>query len=106
MSHEFEDALAGFMAWVVVIVVPLMAVALFWMVHILPEKYAHKRNHPQAEAIGKLCLMSLLFGGLLWPFAFVWAFTKPWTLRVHTVPGDAPPAGPSDGHGAHDAVGG
>ena len=45
--------------------------------HILPEQIAHKRNHPQFEAIRTLCLLSLVFGGLLWPIAWLWAYTKP-----------------------------
>ena len=51
--------------------------SLFWMVHILPEKIAHKRHHPQFEAIRTLCLLSLVFGGLLWPIAWLWAYSKP-----------------------------
>ena len=47
------------------------------MVHVLPEKIAHKRHHPQLEAIKTLCLLSLVFGGLLWPIAWLWAYTKP-----------------------------
>ena len=54
-----------------------MLIALFWMVHILPEKIAHKRHHPQFEAIRTLCLLSLVFGGLLWPIAWLWAYSKP-----------------------------
>jgi hypothetical protein len=46
-------------------------------VHILPEKIAEKRHHPQAKAIQTLCLLSLVFGGLLWPIAWLWAYTKP-----------------------------
>ena len=45
--------------------------------HILPEKIAHKRHHPQQEAIQVLCLLSLVFGGLLWPLAWLWAYSKP-----------------------------
>jgi hypothetical protein len=59
------------------IVVPVVLVALFWMVHVLPEKIAHQRHHPQLEAIRTLCLLSLVFGGLLWPLAWLWAYTKP-----------------------------
>jgi hypothetical protein len=29
-----------------------------------------------------LCLLSLVFGGLLWPIAWLWAFTKPVGYRV------------------------
>jgi len=64
-------------AWFVVCVVPIVLVVLFWMVHVLPEKIAHKRHHPQRDAIKTLCLLSLAFGGLLWPLAWLWAFVKP-----------------------------
>jgi hypothetical protein len=94
LGAGFEDKLADILAWVVVIIVPVILIGAFWMVHILPEKFAHKRHHPQTEAIKVLCLMSLFFGGLLWPIAFVWAFTKPVRLQVETVgprPHEAPP---------------
>jgi hypothetical protein len=47
------------------------------LVHVLPERFAEKRHHPQTAAITTLGLLSLVFGGLLWPFAWLWAFTKP-----------------------------
>ena len=77
LSHEAEDKLATFLAIFILFVVPVVLIALFWMVHILPEKIAHKRHHPQFEAIRTLCLLSLVFGGLLWPLAWIWAYTKP-----------------------------
>src|SRR5215203_3436374 len=77
LSPELEDKLATFIALFVIFVVPVVLIALFWMVHILPEKIAHKRNHPQFEAIRTLCLLSLVFGGLLWPIAWLWAYSKP-----------------------------
>jgi Protein of unknown function (DUF3302) len=77
LSPELEDKLATGIALFVVFIVPVVLIALFWMVHILPEKIAHKRNHPQFEAIRTLCLLSLVFGGLLWPIAWVWAYSKP-----------------------------
>ena len=77
LSEEAEDKLATFIALFVIFVVPAVLIALFWMVHILPEKIAHKRNHPQFEAIRTLCLLSLVFGGLLWPLAWIWAYSKP-----------------------------
>ena len=66
-----------FIAIFVLFVVPVVLIVLFWMVHVLPEKIAHKRHHPQFEAIRTLCLLSLVFGGLLWPLAWLWAYTKP-----------------------------
>jgi CBS domain containing-hemolysin-like protein len=77
LSPELEDKLATIIALFVIFVVPVVLIVLFWLVHILPEKIAHKRNHPQFEAIRTLCLLSLVFGGLLWPFAWLWAYSKP-----------------------------
>jgi CBS domain containing-hemolysin-like protein len=68
---------ANVLAIVVIVIVPIIAIVVFWMVHVLPEKIAHKRQHPQQEAIQVLCLLSLVFGGLLWPIAWLWAYSKP-----------------------------
>jgi hypothetical protein len=77
LSEEAEDKLATFLAVFVLFIVPVVLIVLFWLVHILPEKIAHKRHHPQFEAIRTLCLLSLVFGGLLWPLAWIWAYSKP-----------------------------
>jgi hypothetical protein len=77
LSPEAEDSLATGIALFVLFVVPVVLIVLFWLVHILPEKIAHQRQHPQFEAIRTLCLLSLVFGGLLWPLAWIWAYTKP-----------------------------
>jgi len=74
---ETLDTVADVLSWVVLVVAPLAAIVIFWLVHILPEKIAEKRKHPQAKAIQVLCLLSLAFGGLLWPLAWLWAYTKP-----------------------------
>jgi len=76
-SGETLDLVADIMAWVVLFIAPAIAIGVFWIVHIMPEKIAEKRNHPQAHAIKTLCLLSLFFGGLLWPLAWLWAYTKP-----------------------------
>jgi Protein of unknown function (DUF3302) len=77
LSPEAEDALATYIAIFALFFVPILLIVLCWMVHVLPEKIAHKRHHPQLEAIKTLCLLSLVFGGLLWPIAWLWAYTKP-----------------------------
>lgn len=77
LSPEAEDVMAGYIAIFALIIVPIVLIVLFWMVHVLPEKIAHQRHHPQLEAIKTLCLLSLVFGGLLWPIAWLWAYTKP-----------------------------
>src|SRR5215468_127277 len=74
---ETLDAIANGISWVVLVIGPIIGIVAFWMVHILPEKIAEKKKHPQAKAIQCVCLLSLCFGGLLWPFAWLWAYTKP-----------------------------
>jgi hypothetical protein len=77
LSPEMEDKVADVLTIVVLIVAPLIAIGVFWIVHVLPEKIAEKKQHPQKHAIHTLCLLSLVFGGLLWPIAWLWAYTKP-----------------------------
>jgi len=77
MSSGFVDSAAHVIAVIVIVLVPIVGITLFWLVHILPEKFAHQRHHPQLAAIKTLCLLSLVFGGILWPLAWLWAFTKP-----------------------------
>jgi len=74
---ETLDAVANGISWVALIIAPIIGVVIFWLVHILPEKIAEKKKHPQTHAIQCLCLLSLAFGGLLWPIAWLWAYTKP-----------------------------
>jgi hypothetical protein len=74
--------MADYLAIFVLFFVPALLIYLFWMVHILPEKIAERRGHPQADAIKTLCLLSLVFGGLLWPIAWLWAFSKPVLYKI------------------------
>ena len=82
LSGEALDTAANVLSWVVIIVVPLVAIALFLYVHVLPEVIAEKRHHPQKHAIKTLCILSLFFGGLLWPLAWLWAYTRPVMFRA------------------------
>ncbi len=82
LPPELMDKAATGLAWFILIVMPIGGIVLFWLVHVLPEKIAHKRHHPQQDAIHTLCLLSLLFGGLLWPIAWLWAYTKPVAYRI------------------------
>src|SRR5690242_6867057 len=81
-SGEALDTVADVIAVVVLIVVPVVVIVVFWLIHILPEKIAEKRHHPQKAAINTLCLLSLFFGGLLWPLAWLWAYTRPIGYRM------------------------
>lgn len=77
LHGEALDTAANVLSWVVIFIVPVVGIAVFWLVHILPEKIAEKKKHPQTHAIQCLCLLSLFFGGLLWPLAWLWAYSKP-----------------------------
>lgn len=93
------DSVANGIAWFALILVPIVGVTVFLMIHVLPEKIAHKRNHPQLGAIKCLCLLSLVFGGLLWPIAWLWAYSKPVLHKIAygTDEGDS-----HDTHGAKE----
>jgi len=82
LSGEALDTAADWLALFVLFVVPIGVIVLFWLVHILPEKIAENRHHPQKDAIKTLCLLSLVFGGMLWPIAWLWAYTKPVAYRI------------------------
>jgi len=43
----------------------------------LPGEIAARREHPQAEAIRVAGWLGLVTLGLLWPFALIWAYTRP-----------------------------
>ena len=78
MFHgETLDSIANGISWAVLVIAPIIGIVIFWLVHILPEKIAHKRKHPQTRLIQCLCLMSLVFGGILWPLAWILAYSKP-----------------------------
>ena len=77
MAEATLDSIANALAWLVLFVAPVVGIAGFLTIHVLPEKFAEKRRHPQLAAIKTLCWVSLIFGGLLWPFCWVWAFSKP-----------------------------
>jgi hypothetical protein len=63
--------------FVILIVLGLIGLWIFVALGSLPGKTAAKRNHPQAEAINILGWLGLLFGGVGWMVALVWAHMKP-----------------------------
>jgi len=82
LSGDALDTFANVLSWVVLIIVPLGAIGAFLYVHVLPEVIAEKRQHPHKDSIKVLCILSLFFGGLLWPFAWLWAYTRPIGYRA------------------------
>ncbi|MDH5265380.1 MAG: DUF3302 domain-containing protein [Betaproteobacteria bacterium] len=81
LSGDALDTAAMVLAWIVIVVAPVIAIGLFLVVHVLPEKIAEKNHHPQQSAIKTLCFLSLVFGGMLWPLAWLWAYTRPVIFR-------------------------
>ena len=77
LAGEALDTAADWLALFILFAVPIAGIILFWLVHILPEKIAETRHHPQKDAIKTLCLLSLVFGGMLWPVAWLWAYSRP-----------------------------
>jgi hypothetical protein len=82
LPPELIDDFANIVSWVVLIILPVGLIAAFWYVHILPDTIAKRREHPQRDAIHALCILSLFVGGLLWPFAFLWAYTRPTMYKL------------------------
>jgi CBS domain containing-hemolysin-like protein len=81
-SGDTLDFVANILAWIVLFLAPIIAIGVFLIVHIMPEKIAEKRHHPQLSAIKTLCLLSLFFGGMLWPLAWLWAYSKPVLYKI------------------------
>ncbi|CAM3828260.1 DUF3302 domain-containing protein [Polynucleobacter antarcticus] len=82
LPHDLIDSVANVISWVILIVMPIGLIALFWYVHILPDTIAKRRQHPQRDAIHALCILSLFFAGLLWPIAYLWAYTRPTMYKL------------------------
>jgi hypothetical protein len=82
LPPDLIDGFANIVSWVVLIAMPVGFIAAFWYVHILPDTIAKRREHPQRDAIHALCILSLFVGGLLWPFAYLWAYTRPTMYKI------------------------
>ena len=68
-------------AFVVFAVLIFVAVIIVVSLGKLPGQLARKWGHPQAAAINAMSWIGIATGGLLWPIAFIWAFTSRWSPR-------------------------
>ena len=68
-------------AFVVFAVLIFVGVVIVVNLGKLPGQLAHKWNHPQASAINAMSWIGIATGGLLWPVAFIWAFTTPFGAK-------------------------
>ena len=78
--------------FVILVVVAVIAVAIFLELAQLPGKKARERGHPQADAINILGWLGLLMGGVPWVVALVWAYTRPGLLSAPEASRDTEPA--------------
>jgi len=71
--------MTGLDTFTFVVLAVLVAVGLYaaFVLGELPGRIAEKREHPQAEAIRVAGWIGLLTLGVLWPFALIWAYTRP-----------------------------
>jgi uncharacterized BrkB/YihY/UPF0761 family membrane protein len=67
---SFLDLFAGF----VLLVLIVSAVAILVTMAIAPGHIAHRRNHPWAEAVAVSGWLTVIFGLVLWPLSFIWAY--------------------------------
>ena len=72
--------------FVILVVLGFLGVLVFVELGSLPGKKAAQRNHPQAEAINILGWLGLLFGGVGWVAALVWAHAKPVLAPIEPAP--------------------
>ncbi len=66
-------------ALIILLVLFLCAIAAFVFLGRWPGDIAEKRGHPQTDAIRVAGWLGVLSLGLIWPIAFIWAFTNPGT---------------------------
>jgi len=71
-------------ALIVLLVLLTVIVAIWIVVGMLPGRIAHKRQHPQADAINMCGWWGVVTMGILTPLAFIWAYTRPSTSNLTT----------------------
>jgi NADH:ubiquinone oxidoreductase subunit 6 (subunit J) len=67
-------SLIDIFAWIVLVVLLAIVVAIFVALGMLPGHIAHKRHHPWAEAVAIGGWVTLIFGLVFWPLVMIWAY--------------------------------
>jgi uncharacterized protein DUF3302 len=80
-------------AFVVFAVLIFVGVVIVVSLGKLPGQLARKWGHPQAAAINAMSWIGIATGGLLWPIAFIWAFTNPFGAKPAIIKDDRQPRG-------------
>ena len=63
--------------FIILVVLFLIGIWIYFELAKMPGAKARERGHPQADAINVLSWVGLLFGGVPWLLALVWAHMKP-----------------------------
>lgn len=61
-------------AIIVLIIAAASVIVVFILLGISPGHVARRRGHPWAEAVAVAGWVTLVFGFVLWPLAFIWAY--------------------------------
>jgi uncharacterized BrkB/YihY/UPF0761 family membrane protein len=61
-------------AIIVLLVAVASAIGIFLILGIAPGYVARRRGHPWAQAVAVAGWVTLIFGFVLWPLAFIWAY--------------------------------
>lgn len=61
-------------AWIVLLVVIALGIAVIIALGLLPGRIARARGHPWPEAVAAGSWAALVFGFVLWPVVLVWAY--------------------------------
>ncbi len=61
-------------AIIVLVVAVSSTVLVFIILGIAPGYVARRRGHPWAQAVSVAGWVTLIFGFVLWPVAFIWAY--------------------------------
>ncbi|MCB4767406.1 DUF3302 domain-containing protein [Ancylobacter sp. Lp-2] len=59
---------------IVLVVAVASAIGVLLIIGAAPGHVARKRGHPWAQAVAVAGWVTLIFGFVLWPLAFVWAY--------------------------------
>ena len=74
-------------AWIVLLILAASAVAMFFIIGLLPGYIAKSRNHPWAQAVQLAGWVTLICGFALWPVVLIWAFVDVPSPRKAETPG-------------------
>lgn len=71
-----------YFALFILLVLGISIIACLILLGMMPGRIAKARNHPQSDAISACGWWGLLTMGLLLPIAYIWAYSRPMTIKI------------------------